>query len=265
LVTCGAVERHQAGRGVVVRVTNSAAFDSFVQSHYPIGLDNSLADATDRAAGVRLFGDAKAARRGEWEGLFVRSTQPGATLVTDLGKCLALDELTAIGGGAAIVLGGTRRWSFRGVVAVIENAEAFWLHEQVLPNVDMAVFASGRLSERVLAWLASDDMAASEYVHWGDYDPVGCLEYLRMRGRCGTRVRMHLPERVSELLPVHGKRSLITDQLQELDALRRLEHDDAVTKLIRLFDEHRRGLEQEALLIAVAGTQSVDDRAAAGQ
>lgn len=249
LLTCGAVERRQVGRGVVFRVANSEAFEAFVQEQFPIGLDAVLEDATDRTSGVRLFGDAKKARRGTWEGVFVRSAKPGTTLVSSLGKSLAIDQLTMVGGGAAIVLGGTRQWSFRGTIAVVENAEAFWQHERVLPEVDLAVYASGRISERVLGWLASDDMAACRVVHWGDYDPVGCLEYLRLVSRIGNRVRMHLPDSVSQLLPVHGKHALIADQVKELDALRRLHHDDTIASLVRLFDKYRRGLEQEALLI----------------
>jgi hypothetical protein len=233
----------------VFRVANSEAFEAFVQEQFPIGLDAVLEDATDRTSGVRLFGDAKKARRGTWEGVFVRSAKPGTTLVSSLGKSLAIDQLTMVGGGAAIVLGGTRQWSFRGTIAVVENAEAFWQHERVLPEVDLAVYASGRISERVLGWLASDEMSACRIVHWGDYDPVGCLEYLRLASRIGSRVRMHLPDSVSQLLPVHGKHALIADQIKELDALRRLHHDDTITSLVRLFDKYRRGLEQEALLI----------------
>ena len=85
-------------------------------------------------------------------------------------------------------------------IAVVENAEAFWRHECVLPEVDLAVYSSGRLSERVIEWLASEGMSGCPVVHWGDYDPVGCLEYLRLRAKCGDRTRMHLPGAVAEML-----------------------------------------------------------------
>lgn len=60
---------------------------------------------------------------------------------------------------------------------------------------------------------------------------------------------MHLPASVKELLPLHGKPHLVLDQVAVLDALRKAEVDDAVSSLIEMFDSHRKGLEQEALLI----------------
>lgn len=249
LETCGAVGHRAAGRGNVVCITNVDAFELFVGCHFPLGLEAAAEDAVDRVAGVRLFGDAKVARRGRWEGVFIRSTKPGTELVSNEGQRLPVAELTALGGGTAIALGGARRWSCRGVVAIIENAEAFWQHDRLLADVDLAIFAYGRLSERVLTWLASDDMSHCEVLHWGDYDPVGCLEYLRLRERCGQRVRMHLPNYVSALLPLYGKADLITDQVAALATLRRHDANATVATLLRLFDEHRKGMEQEALLM----------------
>lgn len=259
LQTCGAVSCRPAGRGTVVYISNPAAFDLFIESRHPLGLANSLNDVEDRASGVQLFADAKTARRGRWEGLFVRSTSPRGTLVSERGIELRVNDITATAGGAAILLGGCRRWSFRGVVALVENAEAFWQHDRVLPEVDLAVFSCGRLSERALTWLASDEMAECQLVHWGDYDPVGCLEYLRLAGRCAGRVKMHLPVAVAELLPRFGKPQLILDQVAELDALRHAPGDASVSALLRLFDAHRKGLEQEALLMSLEGEGSPAD------
>jgi len=255
LQTCGAAGRRLSGRGVVIFVSNTAAFDRFVTSRFPLGLDSELADVEDRASGIQLFADAKTAKRGRFEGLYLRSTAPGATLVSERGT-LAVSDLTALAGGAALRLGDAYEWSFHGVVAVIENAEAFWQHERVLPDVDLAVFACGRLSERALAWLASEGMSGCRLVHWGDYDPVGCLEYLRLRGRCGDRTQMHLPALVSELLPRYGKRGLILEQVAELDALRTATGNESISALLSLFDAHRKGLEQEALLMAPAGCEA---------
>ncbi len=249
LETCGAVGRRAAGRGDVVCIINRDAFELFIGRHFPLGLDALTAQAIDRVTGVQLLADAKAARRGRWEGVFVRSTKPGVELISNEGDRLPVADVTALSGGAAIALGGPRRWGFQGVVAIIENAEAFWQHERALPDIDLAVFACGRLSERVLAWLAAEELAGCDFVHWGDYDPVGCLEYLRLRERFGRRVRMHLPDRVPALLPKHGKADLITDQVAALVTLRRLNHDETVAGLVQLFDEHRKGLEQEALFI----------------
>ncbi|MCL4198945.1 MAG: hypothetical protein KJZ69_15765 [Phycisphaerales bacterium] len=249
LQVCGVTGHRPSGRGSVIYLSDPAAFERFVTSKFPLGLDTDPRDVEDRASGVQLFGDAKAAKRGRYEGVFIRSTAPRATLVSDNGV-LPVSELTALAGGAALCLSDTHDWSFHGTVAVIENAEAFWQHERVLSDVDLAVFACGRLSERVLAWLASEGMSMCRLVQWGDYDPVGCLEYLRLRARCGDRTRMHLPPSVAELLPRYGKRQLIVEQVAELHALRMNTGDEAISALLRLFDRHGKGLEQEALLMS---------------
>lgn len=253
LETCGAIGRQMVGRGNVICIQNQDAFGAFVLDRYPLGLDPLAEEVADRASGVRLLGDAKAAKRGSREGVFIRSMRSASLCGAD-GARLPVAELTAVSGGAAILLGDHCPWSFRGVVALVENAEAFWQHELELPEPDLAICTCGRASERLLAWLSSDQMVDCTYIHWPDYDPVGCLEYLRIRDRCGERVTMHLPGRVRSLLPVYGKRSLITQQLQELDAVRRRCPSGPIAELVELFDEHRRGLEQEVLLLG----QSLD-------
>lgn len=163
-------------------------------------------------------------------------------------QSIPVSELTAITGCAAIQLSATRSWSFAGTIAIIENADAFWQHEQVLPNVDLAVFASGRMSGRLLTWLASPTLATCPIIHWGDYDPVGVAEYLRLVMHCGERAQPFVPNNLEALLQHHGKRNLITDQVEILRRLRRHSAHQYVSTMIALFDEHRKGLEQEIML-----------------
>lgn len=249
LETCGAIERRPAGRGELLRVRSVEAFGLFVSERFPLGLEDPGDTPSDRVSGVRLFGDAKAALRGRCEGVFVRSTKSGTRLESESGQLLPVAEWTSIGGVAALTLEESRHWRFSGTVAIVENAEPFWQFERELPEADLAVYAAGRLSERVVGWLASEEMAGCRLVHWGDYDPVGCMEFIRLRERCGDRVTTHLPSRVEDLLPTFGKASLLTDQIDILTALRRLAAPPEVAALLDMFDRHRRGLEQEALLM----------------
>lgn len=249
LETCGAIERRPAGRGELLRVRSVEAFGLFVSDRFPLGLEDSGEMPTDRVSGVRLYGDAKTALRGRSEGVFLRSTKRGTSLESESGQLLPVADWTSIGGVAALTLEESRLWRFSGTVAIVENAEPFWQFERELPQADLAVYAAGRLSERVLGWLASEGMAGCRLVHWGDYDPVGCMEFIRLRGRCGDRATMHLPGRVEDLLQTFGKAALLTDQIETLTALRRLAAPGEVAALLEMFDRHRRGLEQEALLI----------------
>ncbi len=249
LETCGAIERRPAGRGELLRVRSVEAFGLFVSERFPLGLEDPGDTPSDRVSGVRLFGDAKAALRGRCEGVFVRSTKSGTRLESEAGQLLPVAEWTSIGGVAALTLEESRHWRFSGTVAIVENAEPFWQFERELPEADLAVYAAGRLSERVVGWLASEGMRGCRLVHWGDYDPVGCMEFIRLRERCGDRVTTHLPRRVEDLLPKFGKAALLTDQIDILTALRRLAAPPEVAALLDMFDRHRRGLEQEALLM----------------
>jgi hypothetical protein len=249
LETCGAIERRPAGRGELLRVRSVEAFGLFVSDRFPLGLEDPGDTPADRVSGVRLFGDAKAALRGRCEGVFIRSTKPGTSLQSESGQLLPVAEWTSIGGVAALTLEASRSWRFSGTVAIVENAEPFWQFENELPQADLAVYAAGRLSERVLGWLASEGMAGCRLVHWGDYDPVGCSEYVRVSNRCPGRTTMHVPARVADLLPVYGKQSLLTDQIDTLSALRGVVVPPEVGQLLAMFDQHRRGLEQEALLL----------------
>lgn len=131
---------------------------------------------------------------------------------------------------------------------IVENAEPFWQFEKELSRADLAVYAAGRVSERTLNWLESEEMAGCRLVHWGDYVPVACMEYVRLSDRCPGRATMPVPARVAELLPVYGKPSLIADQIDTLAALRHCAAPPQA-RILTLFDQHRRGLEQEALLI----------------
>jgi hypothetical protein len=208
----------------------------------------NLDEIDDRCAAVTAFGDAKALRRGPYEGVFIRSVKQDARIVAEDGAVIPVAELTRIAGGTALLLSDELKWSFTGTVMVIENTEAFWRHERVMPDVDLALFACGKMSTRLVDWLASSFMGDCHITHWGDYDPIGVAEYVRLAQSCPGRVTSYLPPEVADLLPKFGKRELIINQRETLDRLRSHLQDPIVQRMVDLFDRHRRGLEQEILL-----------------
>lgn len=248
LETCGAVRWLAAGRGSRLLINDAAAFERFAQNRFPLGLDYSLNGVEDRASAVAIAGDAKIAKAANCEGLFVRSTRPGTHIIScDERVGVPVFDLTATAGGAAILLDDVHHWKFAGSIAVIENAETFWRHDRAMPEIDMAIYSVGTLSSRrVLAWLAS--LTSCPIVHWGDYDPVGVTEYLRLTKVCPDRVTFFMPSIVEQLLSKHGKASLITEQVEFIDRLRQISGNEIVDRMLAIFDRHRRGLEQEMLL-----------------
>jgi hypothetical protein len=251
LRTCGAVDFRPArhGRGVLLYVTNENALERFIKARLPGGANVDWSTISNRASAVACLADAKAVRKSVGQGIFVRSAKTNTIIRSLDGQVeLPVGKLSSDAGGAAIQLSSGNRWAFAGTIVVVENADAFWQYEIVLPNVDLAVFGSGNLSDRLIEWLAASEMSACDIVHWGDYDPVGVCEYLRLAEACVNRVEPFAPMEVDALLPVYGKRSLVTRQPQYLERLRNKSSDPYVARMIRLFDVHRRGLEQEVFL-----------------
>lgn len=252
LQTCAAVEFRPAlaGRGITLHIKSEQAFQRFLAARLPQGLDVDLAAIPDRASAVFLLADAKAVRRGIGQGIFVRATKPDIEIQSMDGELsISVSDLTSKAGGIGIQLSSQKVWSFTGSVTVVENADAFWQHERVLPDVDMAILGSGNMSSRLLEWLASPAMSKCHIIHWGDYDPVGVCQYLRLVDACPGRVDSFAPPEIDLLLPQYGKRKLVTQQPTFLDRLRRRQTDLYVRRMVELFDEHRRGLEQEVLLL----------------
>jgi hypothetical protein len=162
-----------------------------------------------------------------------------------------LFALTRAAGVAAITIEPGVSWSVAGRIGVVENLEVFYNVERVESGLDAAIYAGGRLSERVLCWLAGESMAMAELAHFGDYDPVGMAEYLRLRAACGDRVHMHMPADLAGRMGKYGKASLLTGRNAGLLATLRSSKDGAVREVVRLMDETGCGLEQEALLIGL--------------
>lgn len=252
LRACGAVEsvRSESGRGMRLRVANQSAFDRFVESRVPQGLDVDELTIANRAEAILHLADAKAFRGSVTEGILVRSCKPDIFVRSRDGTSeIAVSQLTQLTSCAALSLSPQYRWTFSGSVAVVENADAFWQHELVIPDADLAIFAGGLMSTRLVDWLASPAMQDCSIQHWGDYDPVGVAEYMRLRKACGDRVASFVPSDLPEMVKKFGKKELITKQVKTLEKLRSQKNEAHVTKMVAIFDFHRKGLEQELLLM----------------
>ncbi len=90
-------------------------------------------------------------------------------------------------------------------------------------------------------------MRTCEIVHFGDYDPVGVDEYLRLKKACPGRVEMYVPDDLEALLSQYGKPALLENSKAILSRLR-MEQDETARHLVSLMDRYNCGLEQEVLL-----------------
>ena len=90
-------------------------------------------------------------------------------------------------------------------------------------------------------------MSGCHIIHWGDYDPRGVVEYLRLYDRCPHRVDSFVPSNIDQLMK-YGKRKLWESQTRSLETIRHRTDIHHAAQMLELFDRHRVGLEQEVLL-----------------
>ncbi len=238
--------RQGAGRRLVLHDTQ--ALEAFIRTLYPGGLSGSeTGELPPRSLAVAQRRDAKKAARGVAETVLLRGFGKAVLQAGD--EILPLADWTRQSGAAALLLDDRSTvWGCGGTLAVVENHEVFVHFERLGLGADIALYAGGRLSGRVLHWLASPALAACALVHCGDYDPVGLDEYLRLSGACPGRTRLYLPAGLEELFACYGKRELLAKSEAILRRLRK-NPDPAVRVVVTLMDRYGAGLEQEALLI----------------
>ncbi len=237
------VERSGAGKKVMVH--NRDALDAFVLRYYPSGLLGSSESLPPRSRAVSEFRDSKRARE----------TGPLVVLLRGFDNCklcagsevLDIAQWTELAGVAALCLDG-RQWEYAGTLAVVENLEVFLHFEKLKTDAQLAIYAQGRLSGRILNWLCSAAMNQSWIIHCGDYDPVGLDEYLRLKAACPGRTKLYLPANLAELLSRYGKRDLLLGSNAAILARLRKTEDQGVSRIVQLIDRYGVGLEQEILL-----------------
>ncbi|MFO8071746.1 MAG: DUF2220 family protein [Polyangia bacterium] len=235
---------------MVLEVRDIAAVSAFYEKLFPHGnVAPSSEDGTSpapRGEAVALFRDAKRARSAAAEPVLLRAAGEARAVRGE--ASIDLCELTRAAGAACLLVDDRPGWCLQGTVAVIENLEVFLSFEKLRTRASTALYSAGRLSRRVRSWLASDEMRSCDYLHCGDYDPVGLDEYLRLRDELGSRVELHLPPCIEALFRRYGKRELLRDSPAILARLRRVDLP-SIRRVVSLMDETGCGLEQEALLL----------------
>lgn len=237
-------EKSGAGRSLVVR--DLEALRLFFAGRYPNA--EVFDDAPSRMAGIARFRDSKAFANDASEIVCLRAWKDGA-LRRD-GTPIDAVAATQEHGVFAFALTDPSAYALRGVCALVENPVVFSFIERLNLPLDLALYGRGRISNRLLNWLAQMNPTDCSLMHLPDYDPVGLNEFVRLRARLGERVTLHLPADLSSRFAQFSKRSLVVDPNNQ-SMLRNLRGspDPAISAVLKLIHEHNAGLEQEALLL----------------
>lgn len=249
LFDSGAICQARSGGGLVVEVKDAATLTAFYRKRYPSG-DEAVA-GPPRARAVGMLRNAKRVGRTNIEPVLVRAMGPA--VCTRDGVPCDLRAVTVQTGAACLILETGRFWTLAGHVAIVENLECFLHFEKMGVSADVALYASGRLSELVLRWLGSPELSQCRFIHCGDYDPVGLDEFLRLKTVVGDRAKLHIPENLKDLIATYGRPELIRDSASLLRRLRAAADPDVVA-VVRMLDETGCGLEQEVLLLSRENT-----------
>ncbi len=260
LFRTGVLREERAGRGRRVTIADESALRTWIAARYPSGLSvDADDDLPPRATSLSHVGHSKRGRQLEAEPLLLRGfgdavlthgpTVTAEPCVMRPGVTLHLADTTRASGVASALLSEEYTWHFSGTFAIVENFEVFLHVDELLPALDAALYAAGRLSTRVIDWLTTLDDA--QILHMGDYDPVGLDEYLRLRQALGPRVTLHIPTDLDDFedrVRRYGRPDLLQTSADLLATVRR-RADPAVNQVLEILDRHGKALEQGALLI----------------
>ncbi|PAW88552.1 MAG: hypothetical protein B9S33_04575 [Pedosphaera sp. Tous-C6FEB] len=240
-------ERAGAGRCLVVR--DPEAFAEFCRRLFP---DLPTAPSvSSRVSGIAHFRDSKTYASDTPTVLTLRAWSD--TALWRSGQPVPAAQATAAHGVFSFALAPGGQYELRAPCALVENPAMLLAFEQlgVTSAVPIALYAGGRVSERVLNWLAHSSAPGFRLVHFPDYDPVGMSEFVRVRAALGDRATLHLPAGLGEVFSRFANPDLLRREASQalLPALRNNPLPE-VRAVLDLIEGHNAGLEQEALLIA---------------
>jgi hypothetical protein len=157
---------------------------------------------------------------------------------------------TAAHGAFSFLLTKDCPYEIRGRCALVENPAVFLVAEQLKLGVDLVIYGQGRISNRVMNWLAGSTAADFGVLHLPDYDPVGLSEFQRLHARLGGRVNLHVPPDLEARFAQFSNPDLLKKgNSQAMLAQLRSSTLPAISAVVKLIDRYNAGLEQEALSI----------------
>lgn len=244
LLAADVVVEQRSGAGRRLVVADHSILHAFIGQNFPH--IESSGQSSQRILGVRRFRDSKAFASNNPEVVQVRAWQRNIlfrndSVVDAVGKT-HLHSVFSFQVGPLYTLHDR--------CALIEGPVMFNTFERLGLDVPIVIYGQGRLSKRLLNWLADQPDAKFSLLHLPDYDPVGLHDFERIQGRLGRRAHLYLPLNLEELFAKYSKRQLLEKRKSQV-LLGKVRHSDSsdVQRVIGLIDKHNAGLEQEALLI----------------
>jgi phospholipid N-methyltransferase len=135
------------------------------------------------------------------------------------------------------------RIRIKGKLVMIENKESFLFADMYFPDASAIIYYSGRTTKRWHHWLLSN---TEKIIFAPDYDPVGIEEFLSHRNYLYQKIELYIPDNLN-LLFLHGKKKLYSDQYHILTRISKQTHSDEVESVLGLIRTNKKGVEQEVV------------------
>jgi hypothetical protein len=246
LLDSNVLSRKAKGKGGVLQVMSMDHLLKYIDSRYPSGIDQIKESDGSRAASVMQYRNSKKDSRRKSIPVLLRGFCD--VYLTSDHRILRVSELTESFGSATFILcKETMDIGYSGDIATVENLEFFTNFHKICSDRILVIYTGGRVSGLLLEWLSSPAMAGAGITHYGDYDPVGLCEYLRIKDKCPGRTRLFIPENLEELVARYGNSELLEKSSALIPGLRG-SGDVSVARVINALDATNRALEQEILL-----------------
>jgi len=233
--------------GQIIRLNNPDIVEDFIVNNFPSEGEVKLSATSNRAQSILVSRDSKKGDSSQTPFVIMRGFRNSSLHLA--GKRFDAAALTKLSGVCAIKVDKNNFWSFEGSVALVENLEVFWNIEQII-DVDLAIYLAGRISNEIIDWFSSDAMKTAHFIHFGDYDPVGLDEFLRIHNVCGERVALHIPEDIEFLFLSYGNTHLIREKKRNQAILNKLRssNNESVLSILSLIEKYGCIVEHEILL-----------------
>lgn len=246
LLDAGVLAERRAGAGRQMVVQNSSALMRFASKLFPRGEISGLGPG--RVSSVAQFRDSKVLGNSEKNQVSIRAWNEDALVRNGLSAGAA--SATIRHGVFSFMLSGVNEFRLAGPCALVENPALFLNFERLGMDVGLAILSNGRISNRLLDWLAGAPLKNFSLLHLPDYDPVGLSDYVRLQQRLGDRVRLYIPSDLSERFAAFSNTKLLKNpNSRALIAKLRASELKPVRQVLDLIERNNAGLEQEALLI----------------
>lgn len=247
LLAAQVITRERSGGGRKLVVQDGPALERWFHDRFPLAEPPS---GSARVSALAQFRDTKALRGDTGCTVLVRCWSESA--LSRHGQPVRADTATQTHGVFSFVLDPATDYHVAASCAAIENPALLFSFETLglTQDLPLALYAGGRMSSRVLAWLASQDASDFRLVHFPDYDPVGLTEFLRVRSVLGARAALYVPNNLAAGFARLGNPDLLRKKMsQKLLQNLRASAEPEVARVVELIDRHNAGLEQEALLL----------------